>query len=352
MFPKNSQFSHTFLIFSSIIFSVMFFGSIGVSRAEASAKPASTKLTRIFYYVDNEEARLSLFQHPDSIDILAPQAYSIDDKGNLTGSLNPAVTEFVQKKNIKVMPLVTNAGFDKISVALFLDDQAAQALAIQSLISEAQKQKFYGWQLDFEQINLTYRDKYSAFVQKAGQAFKKANLVLSVAVVSKISDIPSDYPKTLWDDLIGAYDYASLASSTDFISIMSYDDPVSKGPVARYSWLKKVIDYGLQFIPASKLSLGIPMYYWKWNDATGKLVGIGGYAGIKNTLDTRKVTLGYSTAEQAPFLKYKVGKNHYTLWYENAKSIAKKISLINQNGLQGFSAWVLGLETPSVYSVF
>ena len=167
----------------------------------------------------------------------------------------------------------------------------------------------------------------------------------------QISQNPDDYPRDLWQRVIGVYDYAALASSTDFISMMSYDDPFSKGPIARYSWLKQVIDYSLQSIPKEKLSLGIPLYMWRWDTEREKIVGIGGYKNIKMVIAGHKVTYGYSAVEQAPFIRYVAKKKSYTIWYENAKSVSKKLELIAEYGLHGFSAWALGLETPDIHSV-
>jgi spore germination protein len=179
---------------------------------------------------------------------------------------------------------------------------------------------------------------------------RQHGLAFSVAVVSKISDNPSDYPNDLWQKLIGVYDYSAIASSTDFVSVMSYDDPNSTGPIVEYSWLQRVLAYSLAHIPKEKISLGIPLYYWQWNDATGKRVGIGGNTGIQNVLKKHAVTMHYSTEEQAPYLTYYSHTVGFTIWYENTESIAKKIALIKENGLYGFSGWALGLEIPSIYS--
>ena len=64
------------------------------------------------------------------------------------------------------------------------------------------------------------------------------------------------------------------------------------------------------------------------------------------------MTYHYIEEEQDTYFHYwsKDGKG-YTIWYENAKSIKQKISLIKKYNLRGFSAWALGLELPSVYTV-
>jgi spore germination protein YaaH len=131
---------------------------------------------------------------------------------------------------------------------------------------------------------------------------------------------------------------------------MSYDDPYSKGPIVGYEWLGKVIAYTLSVVPKEKVSLGIGLYYWQWNTATGKLVGIGGNTGIQNAFEKHYVSQMYSKSEQAPYLSYTTKGTNYVIWFENWQSVQKKISLIKQNGLRGFSAWALGLEVSSVWT--
>ena len=269
----------------------------------------------------------------------------------LEGSIDPDLVAFAKTNAIRVMPLVTNKKFNKVSGQGILDDPAKQDAAISALATEALKQGFWGWQFDFEQLDASYRDKYSAFIKKASETLKSNNLKTSVAVVAQVSSDPGDYKENLWQNLIGVYDYAALASSTDFVTVMAYDDPDSKGPVARYSWVKRVIQYSLHYIPSEKLSLGIPFYYWKWSDATKKLVAIGGWQGLKNVFNKYGPTPKYSTVEQSPYIRYTAKKKHYTIWYENARSIQKKLDLVTSYHLHGFSAWALGLEIPDIHRI-
>jgi spore germination protein len=337
------------LIFRYSLFLVIFLFAFPIST-HAATKTQPVAYTRLFYYQDGTKARQSFLTHPGSIDIFAPQSYAFDDTGQLLGSIDPTLLVFAKKHQIKVMPLVTNDGFTKTAYQTILDNPLKQAAAINALITEAQSNGYWGWQIDFEQMDASYKDKFSAFVQKTYVVFKQNNLTLSVAVVSKVSDNPNGYPNNLWQKLIGVYDYSAIASSTDFVSVMSYDDPNSTGPVVEYSWLQKVLAYSLVHIPKEKVSLGIPLYYWQWSDASGKRVGIGGNTGIQNVLAKHNVGLHYSTTQQEPYLTYWSHARSFTIWYENAKSIGQKISLIKKNGLYGFSAWALGLELANVYS--
>ena len=73
-----------------------------------------------------------------------------------------------------------------------------------------------------------------------------------MAVIAQISENPADYPKDLWRRIIGVSDYKRLAENSDFISLMSYDDPNSLGPVAGKIWLEKIISHSLTLIPKEK----------------------------------------------------------------------------------------------------
>ncbi len=336
------------IVFFAIIFLVF---SLIAASVLAATKEKPYSYTRIFYYREGALARESLFTYPSSIDVLAPQSYSFDGSGKLSGRINKNVLSFAKKNKIKIMPLVTNGNFSKLGYQAILDDQTKQDSAIKSLIDEAKKSDYWGWQLDFEQMDVSYRDRYSAFASKVAGDLKKNNLMLSVAVIAQVSNNPNDYPNDLWQKTIGVYDYSSLAASADFISLMSYDDPESEGPVVEYIWLKKVLDYSMKLIPNEKLSLGIPLYYWQWKNESGARIGIGGRQGIYNVFRKYKVSTYYSADMEAAYLTYWHRAKQYTIWYENAQSVVKKIELIKKYRLHGFSAWALGLELPSIFNV-
>ncbi len=352
------------IIFKWVFFISLFFGFFlspsldkeGLGAVEVKA----ASYERLFYFVEGENARTSFFANPEFIDIFAPQTYSVNASGFLSGSVKSDLLAFAKKNNIKVMPLLTNGAFSQNVGHTLLDDKKAQDILITAMIQEANDFNYIGWQIDFEQMELAYRDRFSEFIERIYKEFQNSptdsgragnKLKLSVAVIAQISEKPEDYPRNLWQRIIGVYDYERLASSTDFISLMSYDDPYSLGPVTGWKWLNQVIDFSLTKIPKEKISLGLGLYYWRWDDASMKRVGIGGNKNLDNLLKEHKITFGWSEDNQVPYFHFWDKGRSSTGWYENGKSISRKISLIQKNNLRGFSAWVLGLELPSVYSV-
>jgi spore germination protein len=224
---------------------------------------------------------------------------------------------------------------------------STQDIIINTLASEALKNNYIGWQFDFEHIYYTDRDAYTAFVERAGNIFKQHNLQLSIAAVSRSSDIETDHYKN-WS---GAFDYARIAASVDFISIMTYDDPNSQGPVASMPFVTSVQEYLKDKVPAEKLSLGVPFYYWGWQALPFiKIRTNGTYERLNKLRQTYNVTEGFNTDFKVPFLIYSKDGQQYVVWHEDAVSLTHKLDLAKNNGLRGISAWVLGMENPSVWN--
>jgi spore germination protein YaaH len=155
-----------------------------------------------------------------------------------------------------------------------------------------------------------------------------------------------------WDNWTGAFDYARIGKAADFVSVMAYDDSKSFGPVASLVWVKQVVAYSLERIPAEKISLGIPFYFWSMRDATGKRNHIGTYPAIAKLLKAKAYTKkGWSEEHGVSFVSYVKGGKRLTAWYEDKRSFEKKLDVISTNNLRGFSAWALGQEDPKIWEV-
>jgi spore germination protein YaaH len=220
--------------------------------------------------------------------------------------------------------------------------------------AEASKRGYAGWQIDFEQIDASLADEFAAFVAAAEAGLGADGRSLSVAVVAKISDDPADYPNDLWQKLIGVYDYEALGEAADFVSVMSYDEPYKTGPVAPYPWLEEVLAYTLENIPAGKVSLGVPTYYWEREDKPkGRIMEIGGAAGVATAKRERGAEVGYDEEMQTAFVRYRTDEgDERVVWHESRRSIQAKLDLASSEDLHGVSVWALGLELPETHRAF
>ncbi len=310
--------------------------------------PMSTFASQnIFYYFENLRGLDSFKKNHKVIDVFAPQVYEVGydlQVSKLTSKGKAAIKE-AKRKRADVMALIVNDDFSKILMSDILINEPAQERIIDFMIREAKKQKFIGWQFDFENINHLDRDLYTKFVKKTYEKLKSEKLQFSVAVVVRSNDYNPNDKNQDWSS---AYDYAELAKYSDFLSLMTYDDPRSIGPVASLPYVNRVLDYMLTKASPEKLSLGIPFYCWQWQNgvragATTYKLAEKNYKSGSNKERTFDEILG---AEKFKFTK---GYADFVIWCDSVESVKIKQELIKTRGLAGFSAWALGQEDPAIW---
>lgn len=333
----------SFFFFSAIFIALL-------ARGAYAASVSSTTPLRIFYYTESNRPYESARANIENIDILAPQSYGLDARGGLRGKPSARILALAREHAIKLMPLVTNGNFNKFIMRDILQSPAAEKRAIKELIDEADREGYWGWQFDFENFNAQYRSRYSKFVRDAAGAFHERGLILSVAVVAQHSENQKAYRPATWKYWAGPFDYNALGQYADFITLMAYDDDFSKGPSAALPWVKKVLAFALERIPQKKISLGIPLYYWEWNESRQKRVGTGPYQKIADLLAAGKIFAeGWDATLQVPWVRRVQNGRIKKIWYENQESFRKKIELVTTNNLHSFSAWALGREDPGIW---
>jgi len=327
---------------------IVLFVLAGVFFISQKTSAQDYNLEKIFYVAPYNIVKgvASLQQNWQNIDIVAPQYYSISSKLYFQGKLPIKLNQVIAEHNLKVMPLVTNANFNQKTIHNLLVSPNVQNTFANTLVTIAKKDNYIGWQFDFENINYQDKDLFTAFVQRVYPVFKKNNLIFSVAVVPRISDYENTNAFKNWG---GVYDYKAISDSCDFVSLMTYDDDKSVGPSASVAYVNSVLAYVKDKIPAGKLSLGIPLYYWKWSVVKDKKIGTGFYSNVLAIISSYRCDTGFDPALGVSWLTYFFNNNQYKVWYENADSFRQKISIVKDNNLRGFSAWLLGGEDPAIW---
>lgn len=310
---------------------------------------ANNEYEKLFYFTNTPSAKKSLIKNIDKIDIFAPQVYSINKSLIPYGSLDKEIKNIIGNRKIKIMPLITNDGFRQDLIHNFLASNDSQDKVIDFMINEAKNNNYYGWQLDLEHIPSNDKELFSSFVKKVNDKFKQSSLALSVAVVVRndISTTTEQYKN--WS---GAFDYKYISQNSDFISIMTYDDPDSKGPTASIPYVIKSIEFILsEGVDSNKVSLGIPAYYWSWySNFKNKKIRSGSYERLLKIKSRVGYKQNFSNELGVPWISFKEKGIKYEIWYEDKTSFNLKTSLINKYKLRGFSMWVLGMEDPDIWS--
>lgn len=330
------------------------------------AQPATTgkrSFEALFYIRNNDDAIRSFAQNAGRISIIGPQTFSTSGEGEVRGQVDPRILQIAKDNGVKVMPLILNPGFDQEEAHNLLDNSAARARVIESMVNLAVGSDFWGWQFDFENIHTSYRDRLTDFYREAAIALHAAGKTISIAIVptdgSAGNDDFSTYMQQNWRN---SFDVAALTEIGDFVSWMTYAQHAggtTPGPVAGLPWISDMMDQVLALgVTPEKVSFGIPSYsdYWlpTYSEANGaRARGRDISFGRANEL---------ASAGGAEWVWLPEQGVYYTFWQRNvtfdwifredARSFALKLDLLQEYpGLHGISVWVLGSEDPAIWSL-
>ncbi len=201
---------------------------------------------RLFYVTSSPDAVASFEKNARSISIVGPQSYRVDAEGNLTGQVPASILAIARKHKVPVMPLIVNPGWNLELFHKLVNNSAARATMIASMVSLGKQHGFWGWQFDFEQIHVSDRDSLSRFYREAADALHANGMKVSIAVYPDPGDLlnASEYHTWLWDYLVGAYDLKALADAGDFITLMTYLQHTPRtppGPVGGLPYMERVV---------------------------------------------------------------------------------------------------------------
>jgi spore germination protein YaaH len=317
----------------------------------------------IFYYVDGAKNFQDFKSHLDKIDIIAPSSYKFDNSGVIWGSVDTRIISLAKKNNIGIMPLVANYKFDQKLLHDFLSDQKSKSRLITTLLVLCRQNGFMGIQFDCENLSMHDKNAFTNFYRQAADSLHKYGYIISDAIVHDYDDynLPTEYFKWMYENWRGGYDLKALGKASDFISIMTYSEHTRRttpGPEAGLPWIEKVIGHLLSYIPAEKISLGIPLDSQHWYTAFDTIKyfanarswsDVLSYNSAMDLADRFNAKILWNEEEQVPYAIYDNGGLMEYIYFEDARSFKAKYNLIDKFKLLGFSAWVLGNEDPDIW---
>ncbi|HHW4680796.1 MAG TPA: glycosyl hydrolase family 18 protein [Xylella taiwanensis] len=329
------------------------------------AVPATAKNpTALFYLMGTQKSTNSFLAHADKIDTLVPTWYSVDAKGLVNGAPNERIYRIAQQKKITVTPILSASG-GRNGFHQLLHDEAAKTRMNDFLVHESKTHGYKGFQFDFENIAQADRNAYTLMVKQTANALHKAGMTLSIAVVPNAPGHLEEggrFSQWMWEYWRGAYDLKALGQAADLISLMTYDQHTlwtTPGPVDGMPWIKKHLEYALTLVPKEKLSLGIATYGYRWftgdpvkKDGTEASNISAAYIDADQSFPLaieQKANVQWDPVEQESWFYFYRDNMREWVFRPDARSFRARYDLVKQDGLQGFSSWVLGAEDPKVW---
>jgi spore germination protein YaaH len=321
------------------------------------------KSENLFYMVDSPASFQSFKENADQISIICPQTFNISAEGVVYGSIDRRILDIAKSKNIKVMPLVVNKGFNQQLLHEILSDPIARKRSIDMMLEYAERYNLDGWHFDLEGLHISDRDNFTLYFKESAEVMHKNNLELSAALVHMLENVggQSEYQLYLYENWRAGYAAKDLAEIGDFISIMTYDQHTRRtppGPVASPQWMEEIVKYLLnEGVPPEKLSLGIPTYSVHWyadysesrgGFQNGRQVG---YSMVEHLLGQNDAKIQWDDQSGCNYALWEKGGAFEYVFIEDGMSLKPKLDILNKYKLRGISVWRLGTEAPDFWKI-
>lgn len=291
----------------------------------------------------------ALSKHKESIAAIAPFWASLQADGSLKnrgGNDHASVVRYAHDNGSKAFLLINNAKQDSADspIHTVLTNPALRTKAIAEIEAYLKRYQLDGINIDFEMVSPADRDNLTAFMAELYQRLKPQGYVVSIDVFPKQDEN---------NDVAIAYDYQALAQYADKIILMTYDNHgmwSGPGAIADIRWVEANLQYALTLIPKNKLYIGLAGYGYDWSSAQTSSIE---YLALQKVAQEQGAAIQWDDNTKSPHFSYidQQGQAHQ-IWFENSRSIAYKLDLVEKYDIAGAALWKLGEEDPVDWDVF
>jgi spore germination protein len=265
--------------------------------------------------------------------------------GDLTPMTNDArVIQKTKAAGVRPHLVITNLeegkGFSQDIAGAVLRSPAAQANLLEQCMHLMRGKGYTGLDVDFEYVPAALRENLNCFLAKARAWMHDEGFLLTSAIPPKRKDDETGA-------LTEGFDYWGEGKYNDYITIMTYEWGYQGGPpmaVAPVNEIRKVLDYAVTRMPRQKILMGIPNYGYDWKipytqGTNATVIQNPGGVAIAGRYGAE---INYDDKSETPWFRYTEsnGQQH-EVWFEDARSIAAKLALVQEYGLGGVSYWTV-----------
>lgn len=301
-----------------------------------------------WHYVDtaaNNQYVKDMIEGRTGMNTISPTWFSIADlSGNIVSYASADYVATAHQAGLKVWGMLGDVNGQTVRTGEVLADSTARAALIGQLMQAAADTGMDGINIDLETITEDEAPQYLQFLKELSIAAHERGLVVSA---------DNFVPTYTW-----YYRRREQAKCIDYVVIMGYDEHTATseeiGSVASSGFVEQGITDTLREVDASSVINAVPFYGRCWVERYGTTVP-----------DSQALAM----SAQEEFMKEhgivpewdgSVGQNvgssddgsaRYSIWLEDADSMAQRMEMVKTYNLAGVAAWRLGLENPEIWNV-
>ena len=276
---------------------------------------------------------------------LSPFTYGITEEGALVPLEDQALRSAAEARGVRsvlhLSTLTEEGQFDTQRGALVLTDEAVRRRLTAELLLTLETKGHAGVDVDFEYLPGDLAGAYADFLAGLRELLSPRGIFLWAALAPKTF---ANQPGLLYE----GHSYGAVGAAVDAVLLMTYEWGYTAGPpmaVAPLPNVRAVLDYAVTEIPRGKILLGVPNYGYDWPlpfvQGVTRARSISNQEGIDLALRYR-IAIQFDESAQSPYFYYTAedGTVH-AVWFEDARSLSAKLSLISEYDLLGAGFWNL-----------
>lgn len=248
--------------------------------------------------------------------------------------------EYGVESVLVLTPFSESGSFNNQLVNALLNDAAVRQNLIGNLLVVMGQKGYVGIDVDFEYVLAQDRDAYVTFVQELTAAMNANGFYVTIALPPKTSD---DQKGLLYEGV----DYAGLGAAANNVLLMTYEwgytysTPQAVAPIPS---VRRVLDYGVSRIPASKIYMGLPNYGYDWPlphiQGVTRATTIGNIQAVQIAAENGAQIM-FDEVAQSPFFNYVRENVAHEVWFEDVRSMDARFQIIVEYGFVGGGYWNL-----------
>lgn len=278
---------------------------------------------------------------------LTVMGYGVEEDGTLIEAQgDDEIVELAREYGVAPIAQIAGAGEDGIpsgalASAILGDERAADTLMaeIETLLAG---KRYRGVEMAFDGLSAELSDAYGAWLARLGERLSENGRTMFVSLSPRTEEMARDWYG-------GVQDFESIGDGVDGANLATYGWGYAYGEpqaVSPMTSVRDALDYATKRVPPEMLTLGISQYGYEWTlphvAGEGRARPID-YETAMALAREKRAAIEYDVAQAAPYLRWfeRDGdrtREHVT-WFEDARSIAARLALIEEYGLGGVNLW-------------
>lgn len=326
-----------------------------INKVESKVIAAKT-IRSAFYVTWDKESLADLRRNASKLNTIYPEWFFIDPVTyRLQTRIDTAGLAVMRKHKLSIQPIFSNfltskdpnlrGDFSGKMLHKILNDATARKNIIDDIVNAIAKYKLQGVNIDFEELIESKNEILTNFQKELYQRLHAVGAIVSIDVLPNNQD----------------FDYKELGKYTDYIILMAYDqysDPKSAGPISSQKWIEEQMDLMDNYVPASKIILGVAGYGRDWStDGEGKKIATD--ITFSKAIDNAKLSKAKINYDNDTFnLNYVYSEKNaqetvnHSVWFLDAASTFNILRFADDYSTAGTALWRLGGEDPRIWHFY